>query len=166
MPTQGQKDSRKQERRGARVYGGTVNSGSGNTSGHKNDVRTPELSIEFKCTRQKSYTLKLADLLTAANEAIRDGREALFGLDFLHQEPNGRLVNHRFVILPEWDYLDMRRRLAEAEENQAKVIDRMRDEADVKRASGHALMASALYDYAYMLERPGWLTAHGPEAED
>lgn len=42
--------SRRQERRGAARYDGSVNSGSGNGWLRKNDVRTDTLSIEYKHT--------------------------------------------------------------------------------------------------------------------
>jgi hypothetical protein len=90
-------DSQKQERRGAKVYGGTVNAGSGNTSGHKNDVRTDDLSIEFKTTRQKGYYLRLDALRNAEKEALVDGRECIFGLDFVTSKEG----TFRYVIMPE-----------------------------------------------------------------
>jgi hypothetical protein len=96
---QGIKDSREQERRGARMHEGIVNSGSGNTTGHKNDVRTVSHSIEFKCTRNKSYSLKLSDLITARKEALLDGREALFGIDFITP---GR--TYRYIVMDEDEY--------------------------------------------------------------
>ena len=108
-------ESQKQERRGAKVYKGTQNSGSGNTNGHKNDVRTPGYSIEFKTTRQKSYSLKLADLKTAAKNALLSGREVLFAIDFQEQTSSGRIDTHRYVVMPEWEFLDMTGRLDKAE---------------------------------------------------
>lgn len=101
-------DSQKQERRGARVYGGTQNSGSGNTTGHKNDVRTVDRSIEFKTTKARSYTLKLDDLRKAEVEAIMDGREAILAIDFTVDHP----AVHRYVLVSEWDYLDMKETIA------------------------------------------------------
>jgi hypothetical protein len=100
--TDNQKRSRKQERRGAKVYGGKVNSGSGNTDGYKNDVRTPDLSIEFKTTKQKSYNLRLDALRNAEKEALLSGREVLFGVDF---ETASQLF--RYVIMPEYNYLNL-----------------------------------------------------------
>lgn len=95
MPT----ESQKQERRGARKYGGRVNSGSGNTDGFKNDVTTDDLSIEFKTTSHKSYNLRLDALRTAEKEAVRVGREALFGIDF--RTPR---QTYRYVVLTEDEY--------------------------------------------------------------
>ena len=117
MPT----ESQKQERRGARVYGGVQNSGSGNTTGHKNDVRTPEYSIEFKTTRQKSYSLKLEDLRAAQKNALLSGREVLYAIDFQEQD-QGRIKTHRFVVLPEWDYLSLKERLADTESMLAAAM--------------------------------------------
>lgn len=114
-------ESQKQERRGAKVFGGKVNAGSGNTDGHKNDVRTEDLSIEFKTTGQKSYSLRLDALRNAEKEALLDGRSALFGLDF-------RTQSHvfRYVILPEWDYLDLLERVTLLE----SCVDELRHERD------------------------------------
>jgi hypothetical protein len=100
--TQGQKDSAQQERRGAQVHGGVRNSGSGNTTGHKNDVITDTRSIEFKITRNKSYSLKLQDLITAHKEALLSGRDALFGIDFITP---GR--TYRYIVMEEYEYFSL-----------------------------------------------------------
>jgi hypothetical protein len=115
--TQGQKDSLAQERRGAKVHQGIRNTGSGNTTGHKNDVRTDEYSIEFKVTRNKSFRLALADLITAYKEALRSGREALFGIDFITE---GR--TYRYVIMDEFNFFDLRQRLREAEHDREYLM--------------------------------------------
>lgn len=73
------KKSQKQERRGAELLGGTVNAGSGNGWVRKNDVRTPDYSIEYKVTSKGSYSLKEKELVTAEKQALIDGREMLFG---------------------------------------------------------------------------------------
>lgn len=93
--------SRKQEKRGAKVYGGTLNAGSGNGA-RKNDVRSDDLSIEFKTTAAKSYSLKLAELLLASRQALIEGRDALFAIDFAA----GKLT-HRYVVQTEHQYLAM-----------------------------------------------------------
>lgn len=101
-------DSQRQEREAAKRYGGKVNAGSGNSTGHKNDVRTPRdgtaLSIEFKTTRAKSYSLKREDLLRAEREALLDGRSALFGVEFRIEAPYRRF---RYVVISEDDFLDL-----------------------------------------------------------
>lgn len=89
-------DSRKQEARGAKIFGGTVNSGSGNGWKRKNDVRTPDYSIEYKVTAKASYTLKAADLITAEKYALLDGRTMLFGI---------QLGGRNWVLLTEEDFL-------------------------------------------------------------
>ncbi|MFF1701297.1 hypothetical protein [Streptomyces sp. NPDC058252] len=73
------KKSQKQEKRGAELLGGTVNAGSGNGWVRKNDVRTPEYSVEYKVTGKISYSLKDKELITAEKQALLDGREMLFG---------------------------------------------------------------------------------------
>jgi len=95
-------ESQKQERRGAKVYGGTTNSGSGN-GGRKNDVRTPSLSIEFKTTSKRSFRLTILQLLLAQRNALIEGRDALFGIDF-----RDGVKIHRFVVQTEDQYLEMR----------------------------------------------------------
>ena len=76
------KKSQRQERKGAAMHGGQVNSGSGNGTWRKNDVRTEDLSLEYKYTDAKSYSLKIADLLKAEKYALIDGREMIFGISF------------------------------------------------------------------------------------
>lgn len=74
------KRSQKQERRGASLLGGTVNAGSGNGWVRKNDVRTPQYSVEYKVTGKGQYALKEKELTTAEKQALIDGREMLFGI--------------------------------------------------------------------------------------
>lgn len=99
-----QKRSHKQEARGAKVYSGQVNSGSGNGD-RKNDVRNDDLSIEFKSTVAKSYSLRLADLVLAYRQALIEGRDSLFGIDFHDVETNR---THRYVVQTEDQYLRMK----------------------------------------------------------
>lgn len=73
------KRSRRQEQRGAERFGGRVTPGSGNQWATKNDVRTDDLSIEYKFTDKKSYSLKGADLVKAETNALIDsGRNFAF----------------------------------------------------------------------------------------
>lgn len=105
------RESRKQERHGAKVYGGTVNAGSGNQS-RKGDVRTPEENIEFKTTTAVSYSLKQADLKLAYKQALLIGRRALFGIQFTH----GHDID-RYVIMKEDDYLQIKEFINRLNEN-------------------------------------------------
>jgi hypothetical protein len=95
------KRSRQQERRGARAYGGVVNSGSGSQR-RKNDVRSPGFDVEFKSTTKRSYSLKLDDLKKAANHAVLEHRGAVFGIDFAVDEGT-----FRYVVLEEWELLQL-----------------------------------------------------------
>lgn len=80
------KRSQRQERKGAVKYGGYRQSGSGNGWANKNDVRAPGLSIEYKYTDKKSYSLKAPELEQGEENALLDG-----GRDFaLFVELNGR----------------------------------------------------------------------------
>lgn len=94
------RNSRRQETRASKLYGGSRNSGSGNGTWRKNDVRTDDLSIELKYTDKKSYSLKLAELQEAEKNALLDnGRNHLFGISF---------AGENYVVMPEHDYLIMR----------------------------------------------------------
>ena len=103
MSTGSLKKSQKQEARLAKAYGGKVTPGSGNGWVHKNDVKTPTLSIEAKYTDAKSYSLKLADLLKAEKIALIDGRDTIFTISFSGEE---------FVVLREADYWELQNTLA------------------------------------------------------
>lgn len=107
MGNEHQKRSRQQEDRAARVYGGSRNPGSGNGA-TKNDVRTDSggpggsgHSIEFKTTTRKSYGLTLDELLLAERNALLDGRDVLFGIDY--RDLKGK--THRYVVETEADFL-------------------------------------------------------------
>lgn len=99
------KRSRRQEKRGAKAYGGVVNSGSGNQH-RKNDVRRPGFDVEFKTTTRKSYSLKLEDLVSAARHATLEHRDILFGIDFA--PPAGTPGStFRYVVCEESTILDL-----------------------------------------------------------
>jgi hypothetical protein len=77
------KQSRQQEQRGAQSLGGRVTPGSGNGWVTKNDVRAEDISVEYKHTVKKSYSLKQADLQKAQQHALMDsGRESVFIVGF------------------------------------------------------------------------------------
>lgn len=73
--------------------------GSGNGWVKKNDVRTPELSIEAKYTDSKGYRLTQAELHTAERHALIDGREMVFIVSFSGEE---------WAVIREEDYRSMR----------------------------------------------------------
>jgi len=106
------KKSQRQEARLAKWYGGRVTPGSGNGWVHKNDVKTPTLSIEAKYTDAKSYSLKLVDLIKAEKIALMDGRDSIFTVSFSGEE---------FVILREADYRELHIELDELREHN-KVL--------------------------------------------
>jgi len=91
------KRSRKQEKRGAKEFDGYTNPRSGAGDWHKNDVRNEQLSIEFKTTSKKQYTLKESELLLAEKEALLSGRRMLFVVEI-----NGR----EWAVQPKEDFLD------------------------------------------------------------
>jgi hypothetical protein len=114
--------SRKQEKRGAKLLGGSVNSGSGNGP-RKNDVRSDEWSVEYKTTTAKSYSLKLADLEVAERQAILEHRSALFGIDFAR----GAGRTSRYVVCPESELygllFDVAELRAELDETRERLLD-------------------------------------------
>lgn len=92
------KRSRKQEARGAKRYGGSVNSGSGNGWVRKNDVRTEDLSIEYKSTLSKQFTLRLNELAQARRYALLEDRMMVFGIE---------IKGENFVVLDDNDFHEM-----------------------------------------------------------
>jgi hypothetical protein len=114
--------SRKQEKRGAKLFGGTVNAGSGN-KGRKNDVQTEEWSIEFKTTTAKSYSLKRDELLLAERNALLAHRKALFGIDFAGGD-NG---THRYIVVGEDDVLSLLQLHADLQAELDEALDRIYD---------------------------------------
>lgn len=71
--------SQAQERRGAALHGGRVRPASGALPMAKGDVRTPSATIEYKSTGKLQITVRLRDLEKIRQEALLDGRRALFG---------------------------------------------------------------------------------------
>lgn len=106
-----QRLARRQEEVAARDYGGraVVQSGSGWSKG---DVETAAELIECKHTEKKSYSLKLAELLRAARQAILADRRMVFEVEFT--QPDG-LQPVRFVVLNKDEYIGMRDLLARLE---------------------------------------------------
>lgn len=90
-----------QERRGAKSYSGTRNSGSGNGWIRKADVRTDFELIEFKTTTHASYSLKAAELQKLWDQALVDDRLPLFEIEYVDSGVT-------CVILDKSDYLRMR----------------------------------------------------------
>ena len=90
--------SQAQEKRAATAFGGTVNSGSGNGVYRKNDVRTPQFSIELKTTTKRQYPLKADELAKAERHALLDGRTMLFGIE---------MCGRNWMVLSEEDLLEI-----------------------------------------------------------
>jgi hypothetical protein len=79
LTTRIQRRSRKQEAAGAERFGGRVVPGSGSGWAVKNDVKTDDLSLEYKFTEKKSYSLRYDDLVKAERQALLDsGRDFAF----------------------------------------------------------------------------------------
>ena len=89
--------SRQQERTTARLHGGRVQPGSGNSWARKGDVRTKLTLIENKRTDATQITLKDKDLRKIWTEAWSEGRMPLIGF-----EVGGR----RYIVQLEDDYLE------------------------------------------------------------
>lgn len=124
------KASRKQEKEGARKYGGRVNSRSGAGPLFKGDVRTDDELIEFKTTKAASYRLKLADLVVAWRHAILDSRRMVFGIEFNNRElPLQPGTDPKsYVVMTEHDYLAMKRELENYISLAGKLAEQFSDE--------------------------------------
>jgi hypothetical protein len=107
LPTRNEhlKRSRLQERRGAKEYGGSRNSGSGSGWVRKADVRTDDELIEFKTTSKGSFSLKSSDLRKLWEAALLDGRLPLFEVEFARDGVS-------CVILEKNDFMEMREKAA------------------------------------------------------
>lgn len=90
-----------QERRGAKTYSGTRNSGSGNGWIRKADVRTDTELIEFKTTTHASYSLKAGDLQKLFDQALVDDRLPVFEIEYANSGVT-------CVVLDKEDWLRMR----------------------------------------------------------
>jgi hypothetical protein len=94
------KRSRQQEQQGAERLGGRVTSGSGNGWVTKNDVKTDDLSVEYKYTDAKSYSLKRADLQKAERQALMDsGREFGFIVGFGTKHGANWRIDDEYVVI-------------------------------------------------------------------
>ena len=107
------KDSVKQEKRGAKKYGGRTTPGSGNTPWAKNDMRTETESWEYKVTSAKSYALKDSELCDAESNALLDGRDFRFGL---------QMCGRHWVLMSEEDY-DVRNDEVQSLKDQISVLE-------------------------------------------
>jgi hypothetical protein len=97
-----QRDARRQENQVASRLGGRVTPASG-SGGIKNDVRSPEWSVEIKSTSKKSYPVKEEDFDRAEKQALADGRRAAFVIAFLTPGKKPR----RLVLIDENDFIEM-----------------------------------------------------------
>jgi hypothetical protein len=95
------KRSRIQERKGSRLYDGSLQPGSGNRWHSKGDIETETELIECKTTVRHSYSLKAADLDKAMRQALLEGKRMVFEIEFVD---DGLTV----VVLDRSDYMLMR----------------------------------------------------------
>jgi hypothetical protein len=101
MRSESQKRSKKQEERTAKAYKGSRNVMSGAGWVRKADVRTEEFMIENKLKMDpdaKSYSVKAVDMRDLVKRARLEGRIPLLQID---------LAGHRYVVLPEDDFLEI-----------------------------------------------------------
>lgn len=95
------KKSQNQEKRIAKVTGGSRNAGSGNGWQRKHDVRSgghDGILWEMKRTDKKQITIKASDLESVRKIAWSEGRTPV-----LHIELSGR----RYVLIEEPDFMEM-----------------------------------------------------------
>lgn len=105
-----QRRSRRQENAGAARLGGRRVAGSGSGWVTKNDVKTDDVSFEFKYTDKKSYSLKIDDLLKAEKNALLDsGREFGFVVGFGRLRGQSMVIDREFVVISREHYEGLRR---------------------------------------------------------
>lgn len=102
MKSEGQKQSKKHEKRLANLVNGKRNAASGAFWSRKGDVRSDDLLIEHKWTGKKSFTMKSDVLEKIVTEAILDGRTPVLGFS---------LNNNNYVVLEEHDFMALRQSL-------------------------------------------------------
>ena len=101
MKSESGKRSKQQEERTAKAYNGSRNIMSGAGWVRKADVRTEEFMIENKLKMDpnaKSYSVKAVDMRDLTKRARLEGRIPLLQID---------LAGHRYVVLPEDDFLEI-----------------------------------------------------------
>lgn len=74
--------SKKQERNRAKETGGRVQAGSGSSWRAPQDNRTPERLEQIKFTDKSSFTINVKEWLALEADALRDGRDPVFVIDF------------------------------------------------------------------------------------
>lgn len=104
-----QKRSRKQEEAGAARLGGRRTPGSGSGWVTKNDVKTDDISVEYKYTDHKSYSLTYSELRTAEKQALMDsGREFAFIVGFGKKNGANMTIEREYVVISA-DYFEQLR---------------------------------------------------------
>lgn len=111
MKSEGQKQSKKHERRLAKLVGGSRNAGSGAFWSRKGDVRSKDLLIEHKWTGNKSFSMKADVLEKIVTESILDGRTPVLGFS---------LNNENYVVLTENDFLEIRQTMIDLLEERTE----------------------------------------------
>jgi hypothetical protein len=66
----------------AEQTGGRITPNSGATPFSKGDISYPNDLLEHKMTAKQSYKLNRADLFKIYNEALKEGKEPMFMIDF------------------------------------------------------------------------------------
>lgn len=75
------RDSRQQERRGARLHGGRTRPASGAFATAKGDVRSDDSLIEYKRTNGNRISITSQQLNKIRTEALSEGRRPLLGFE-------------------------------------------------------------------------------------
>lgn len=102
----------KQEQLTTELHGGRLTPASGTGRGVKNDVRTPEWSIEVKSTSGLGYRVDRDTLQRSEHNALKDGRRFLLLIAFLWP---GR--SRRYVLMTEEDHLEREEKIKQLEED-------------------------------------------------
>lgn len=103
-----QRLAKRQEQEAARSYDGRVTPASGSRDS-KGDVESATELIECKHTERASYSLKVADLLKLARQAILRDRRMVLEIEYTRPDGTHPV---RFVVLNKDEYVAMRDELA------------------------------------------------------
>lgn len=120
----------RQERDAARSYSGRATPASGSRDS-KGDVESDTELIECKHTERASYSLKLADLLKLARQAILRDRRMVLEIEYT--KPDGTRAI-KFVVLNKDEYTAMTDEIADLHEKVTEL------RAELTRLTGRSVL--------------------------
>lgn len=99
MKSEGQRESRKQEDRLAKKFGGQRVAASGAFWSRKGDVRSADMLWEAKWTSKQSFSIKRGILKKVSVEAVMAGRMPALHISFSGED--------NYVVLTEFDFMEL-----------------------------------------------------------